>query len=93
MDPTDVAALTRDRKVWKSRVKERMSHMSDWERSKGNRWSGAVMQRNEVGANVQVFDCRVCGQVSKSKGGLVNHCRRMHEESVAKKTFECDKCK
>ena len=50
------------------------------------------MQRNEVGANVQVFDCQVCGQVCKSKGGLVNHRRRMHEESVAKKTFKCDKC-
>ena len=67
--------------------------MTEWEKSKGNRWSDVVMQRNEVEANVQVFDCRVCGQVCKSKGGLVNHRQRMHEESAAKKTFESNKCK
>ena len=93
LDPTDIASLTRDRKVWKSKVKARMDHVLEWEKSRGNRWTGGVVQRNEVGANVQVFDCRVCGLVCKSKGGLVNHRRRMHEESAAKKTFECEKCK
>ena len=30
--------------------------------------------------------------VCRSKAGLVNHRRRMHE-SQAKKTFECERCK
>ena len=92
MDPTDVASLTKDRKRWKARVGERMGHVAEWEKSKGNLWSGGDVQRNQVHANVQVFDCRVCGKVCKLKGGLVNHRRRIHEVSSAKKTFECEKC-
>ena len=92
-DPTDAASLTRDRKEWKAKVNKRMEHLKNWEASKGNRWSGAVVLRNQVGVNAQVFDCRECGRVCKSKAGLVNHRRRTHEESAAKKSFECDKCK
>ena len=93
LDPTDAAALTRDRKIWRSKVNDRMRHLSKWEESKGNKWAGVPVERNEVWHNVQVFDCRVCGRVCKSKAGLVNHRRRMHEESAAKKTFECEACK
>ena len=93
LDPTDVASLTRDRKVWRSKVKERMQHLTDWEKSKGHFWTGGMVLRNDVGANAKVFDCRVCGRVCKSKGGLVNHRRRTHEESSQKKKFECEKCK
>ena len=39
-----------------------------------------------------VFVCDVCARVCKSKAGLVNHRRRMHEESASKKTFKCEKC-
>ena len=92
LDPTDAASLTKDRKLWKSKVVGRTKHLAEWERSKGNKWQGAAMARNEIVVNVQVFDCRVCGKVCKSKGGLVNHRRRMHEELTAKKTFECVKC-
>ena len=34
----------------------------------------------------------VCGKICKSKAGLTNHRRRMHEESDEKKVFKCDKC-
>ena len=89
LDPTDIASL----KVWRSKVKERMQHLTDWEKSKGHFWTGGMVLRNDVGANAKVFDCRVCGRVCKSKGGLVNHRRRTHEESSQKKKFECEKCK
>ena len=64
----------------------------EWERSKGKKWVGAAAERNEIGVDAGVFDCRVCGMVCKSKGGLVNHRRRIHEESEAKKTFKCERC-
>ena len=92
LDPTNVASLTKDRKVWKQKVKERMDHLRKWEASKGKRWTGEPVGRNDMVVDT-VFDCRVCGKVCKSKAGLVNHRRRMHEESVAKKKFECVKCR
>ena len=69
-----------------------MEHVELWERSKGKKWAGGLVVRNEVGAEARVYDCRVCGQVCRSKSGLVNHRRRTHEESAAKKTFTCGKC-
>ena len=50
------------------------------------------MERNEPPVPEVVFACRVCGKVCKSKGGLVNHRRRIHEVSAAKKVFKCDAC-
>ena len=81
-----------DRKQWREKVKERVEHLREWEKSKGKRWSGAAVVRNEVGVDAQVFDCRVCGRVCKSKSGLVNHRRRTHEESAAKQLFQCERC-
>ena len=92
MDPTDMEWLTKDRKIWKGKVSERIKHLRKWEESKGKRWSGEVVDRNEIHVNVEVYDCRVCGRVCKSKAGLVNHRRRMHEESKVKKKFVCEKC-
>ena len=48
--------------------------------------------RNEPQIPDVGFACRVCGRVCKSKGGLVNHRRCMHEESSAKKIFTCGEC-
>ena len=93
LDPTDVAALTKDRKEWRIKVGERSKHVKMWEMSKGKLWDGPEVQRNEVGASVRVFDCRICGRVCKSKSGLVNHRRRTHEQSSARRIFECEKCK
>ena len=43
IDATDMARLTEDRKKWKGLVRDRMKHLSDWEKSKviyggGLRW-------------------------------------------------------
>ena len=70
-----------------------MKQISDWEESKGHTWQGEEKVRNVIRVQVQVFDCRTCGKVCKSKGGLVNHRRRMHEQSEIKKKFECPECK
>ena len=92
IDTTDMARLTGDRREWKGLVRDRMKHVSEWERSRGHLWQGNVMERNEPPIPEVVFACRVCGKVCKSKGGLVNHRRRMHEISAAKKMFKCDAC-
>ena len=65
--------------------------MDKWEKSRGHKWTGGEVVRNEIREAVAVFDCRICGKVCKSKGGLVVHRRRMHEVSSKKKMFECGK--
>ena len=63
LDPTDACSLTRDRKVWRGKIKERLDHLAEWEKSKGKLWTGGVVIRNVALVNVQVFDCRECGRV------------------------------
>ena len=92
LDPTDMTRLTGDRKKWKGLVMDRMRHLDKWEMSQSHEWQGAAVMRNEPPVPDVVFACRTCGRVCKSKGGLVNHRRRMHEESTAKKLFKCDDC-
>ena len=91
IDFTNLKALTEDCKKWKKIVRERMEHLDKWERSKGHKWTGGEMERNEWKVEVAVFVCEVCWKVCKSKGGLVVHRRRMHEVSAGKKMFECGK--
>ena len=91
-DCTDIGNLTKDRKQWKSLVQERMKHLDEWERSKGNKWQGERKARNKKWTDDSLA-CAVCGKTCKSKGGLVNHRRRMHETSRLKKKFECVRCK
>ena len=91
-DSTDIKRLTEDRKKWKSIVTERMMHVDKWESSQGLSWQGDEVTRSEPLVKDVVFACRVCGKICKSKGGLVNHRRRMHEESMAKKMFRCEAC-
>ena len=93
MDTTDIGSLTADRKNWKAKVKERMKHLLQWEESKRKRWAGAAVVWNLVREEVPEFKCEVCGRVCVSKGGLVNHRRRIHHEvSKQKKMFRCKKC-
>ena len=92
MDMTDIGALTADRKNWKAKVTEWMKDLLQWEESKGMRWARAAVVRNQVREEVPEFKCEVCGRVCISKGGLVNHRRRMHEVSNQKKLFRCKKC-
>ena len=92
IDWTDLGEVTSDRKKWKKLVKERMEKLDKWEKSKGHRWTGGVVERNERSAEETGYVCRVCKKVCKSKGGLTVHRRRMHEVSVKRKEFECEKC-
>ena len=73
-------------------VKERMDHLAKYEKSKGKNWSGEVVERNTKVEQETVFVCDVCAKVCRSKAGLTNHKRRMHEVSALKKVFECGKC-
>ena len=50
------------------------------------------MDRNVRRVEALIFECASCSKVCKSKAGLVNHRRRMHEESALKKVFGCGKC-
>lgn len=66
-------------------VRDRIKHVSKWERSRGLLWQGNAMERNELPVPEVEFACRVCGKVCKSKGGLVNHRWRMHEVSARRR--------
>ena len=93
LDGTNIGNLTKDRKVWKGLVQERMKYLDEWERSKGNKWQGRRDVRNKKWTDGRL-ECDVCGRLCKSKAGLVNHRRRTHDEvSKLKKKFECAKCK
>ena len=94
-DRTKIGTLTADRKEWKKKVKERMKHVHEWECSRGYLWKGGARTRNVAKEDVQefVFVCDVCGKVCRSKGGLTNHRKRMHEVSKLKKVFQCRTCK
>ena len=85
--------MTKERKEWKKIVKTRMARLDVWEKSQGHKWTGEKPERNmrkEEGE--QDLKCSVCGNVCKSKAGLVIHKRRMHEVSKEKKVFKCEDC-
>ena len=91
-DMTTIGSKASDRKGWKAAVKERMSHLEKWDNSKGKKWEGEPIERNVVQEMEFVFVCDKCGKVCRSKGGLTNHRRTMHEKSDLKKRFPCKKC-
>ena len=91
VDATNLKAVTEDRKKWKKIVKERMEHLDKWEKSRGHKWMGEEMMRNEIKEVEVLFFCEVCWKRCKTKGGLVVHRRRMHEVSTKKRVFECEK--
>ena len=93
IDYTRIGALTKDRKVWKALVKERMEWVNEWEKEKGH---GAMAEpRDRIMPKVAEvkWDCEVCGRVCKSKAGLTIHKKRVHEVSEKKKKFVCFGCK
>lgn len=70
-----------------------MDHLEEYERSKGKKWDGEEVERNNKKVvQCDVFVCGVCQKVCRSKAGLSNHKRRMHEVSALKKEFVCGKC-
>ena len=92
LDCTKIGEMTKDRKAWKNTVKERMKHLDQYEQSKGNKWSGQWLSRNKEVEQPTSLSCEICGKSCRSKGGLTNHQRRMHNVSKLKKSFSCKKC-
>ena len=92
LDPTKIGDLTKDRKEWKTTVKSRIEHILAYDESKGNKYEGEPRTRN-IKRTKREDDliCRQCNKACKSKGGLTNHIRLMHERE-GKKVFKCEKC-
>lgn len=93
MDYTKIDSMTRDRKVWKAKVNERVKHLEEWEKRGGKLWNGERGERNKKVEEENVFECDVCGQICKTKGGLGAHKTRKHNTSSLKRVFECDQCR
>ena len=79
LDPTKIEDLTKDRKEWKKKVKERVEYLLKYDESKGNKYEGPILTRN-IDRTPQEDDltCVECGKQCKSKGGLTNHRRLKH---------------
>ena len=92
VDWTDIERVCGDRDGWRVRVRERMGHLDRWERQLGHRyvWGAGEgpLERNE-GRCIDL-ECRYegCGKVCKSKGGLVQHQKRIHRAYLERVRLE-----
>ena len=71
-------------------VMERMKHLEKYKWSRGKKWQGEEVERNQMKEEEFVFVCDDCGKVCKSKAGLTIHEKRMHGASKVKKEFACE---
>ena len=94
LDWTDINRLTADRKCWKATVRERMDHLESWERRYANGNTEPRMERNQRTTQDDNFICDIdgCDKICRSKAGLVNHRRRIHQISSEKVIFKCNLC-
>ena len=94
MDWTDIGRLTEDRKIWKASVRERIDHLEEWEKRLAHNNTKPQQERNQRKVDYDNFICVIngCEKNWRSKAGLVNHRRRMHQISKEKVTFKCDVC-
>ena len=94
IDWTRINQLTSDRKEWKGIVKQRMKNLEKWERGNGHRSTDPPGERNVQREAEITWICEYegCERVCKSKAGLVNHTRKMHQKPKDKVTFKCDSC-
>ena len=96
VDWTDIERLCGDRDGWKTCVRERVNHLDKWERQLGHKyvWDAGEnpLQRND--RRVLDLECKYdgCGKVCKSKGGLVQHQKRVHRAPLERVRFECGVC-
>ena len=90
MDWLSCGEIATDRMTWKAKVRKRMEHLEKWERSKGHKSEEEVTERNWAPTSDHDLECKSCGKICKSRGGLRIHEKRMHE--TAETTFKCDKC-
>ena len=96
VDYTKIGALTKDRDGWKGIVNRRMKHLLEWEKQGGKRSNGVRPVRNQIRTETEddlKCEYEACGQIFKSKGGLTNHRKRIHEVSKQKVMFTCNDCK
>ena len=92
VDTTNIAALTKDRKAWKSLVRERMKHLEIWEKRGGNKIDEDRGVRNTVVEKDDNLWCGICNKTFATRTGLIIHRKRMHEISKEKVKFKCDDC-
>jgi ribosomal protein L31 len=94
IDHTNIGVLTENRKEWKKIVMKRMNHLEKWERRGGKRTQEERGERNQLREEPEGFTCdwEGCGKECKSKAGLVNHRKRIHQKSSQKVTFKCNSC-
>ena len=90
-DWTKIGALTADRDEWKSKVRERMSHLENWEKQGGKQTLNERGPRNSPTQEGSLV-CEICNKQCKSKGGLTIHIKRMHNVLSQKVMFKCDRC-
>ena len=91
---TRAGELAADRERWSSKVKERMQHLEEWQRGRGNENRNDHVERNPGWEEIDPLKCRWegCGKICKSKGGLAIHIRRMHDAAKANLKFKCGAC-
>ena len=68
-----------------------MNHLEEWEKKGGKLTLNERGPRNSPVQGGSLV-CEVCNKVCKSKGGLTNHVKRMHNVSTQKVMFKCDAC-
>ena len=73
-------------------MKRRIRDIQEHDETKGNQYSGEPKERNRMReAREDDLTCKICGKICKSKGGLTNHKRLIHEKE-GKKLFKCEEC-
>ena len=96
VDWTDIERVCLDREGWKAWVKIRMLHVDRWEQQGGHRYVWGVNEERVDRNDRRVIDlmCRYegCGKVCKSKGGLVQHQKRIHRAPLDRVMFVCGLC-
>ena len=93
IDPTKIGEKTKDRKQWKKIVKTRVEKIHEYEDSKRKKYVGEEKQRNQYRRDTEDdLVCGECGKKCKSKAGLTNHRRLIHEKTKGKKVFKCGEC-
>ena len=91
-DYTNIGVECGDRKEWKSKVRERIKHIEEWERRGGNQFENEERGQRNIPPPPTDLECSYCGKVCASKAGLINHVRRIHETTKDKKEFKCNIC-
>jgi hypothetical protein len=92
IDKTRIGKLTSNRKEWKLLVKERIKHLEKWEERGGKRNQEERGERNQIREIEESLECEECGEIMRSKAGLINHIKKTHEISSQKVTFKCNMC-